>query len=514
MKIENLKTLIKEKTKNRKKNLITRPPTVVILGHVDSGKTTLLDFIRKTNVVDQESGGITQHIGAYQIQHQDKLINFIDTPGHEAFSAMRARGAHVADIAVLIIACDQGVKPQTKEAIQAVKKADIPMLVALNKIDLPHTLTRKVKQDLIDCKVQIEEFGGQIPCLEISAKQGQGINELLEMILLMAEMEELKYDPKKSAKGVIVESHLDPRRGPTVTALISEGTLKQNDVILAEDSFGKIKTLENINFHSLKKAAAAPVVITGLNHVPPVGANFKIVKSLLQANQLAQKNKTQALKRKPKTQILNLQPDQKTCNIILKVDVAGSGEAIQECLKVIPQKEVILRLLYSGVGNISESDVKLAAASRAQIFGFRVNIDPGAKNLARQQKIKIQIFKVIYELIENIRQVLTQLLSPKISEESLGKGKIIAIFKQDKRSMIVGAKITKGKIIQGAQMRVLRDKKIIGQGRIKELQFEKKKVAELQVGKNAGISLDGCVLIEKGDTIEVYRQTKEKKELV
>lgn len=498
------------KTTNHKRQTIPRPPTVVILGHVDSGKTTLLDFIRKSNVVGQESGGITQHIGAYQITYRGKIINFIDTPGHEAFSAMRSRGAKVADIAVLVVACDQGVKPQTKEAIAAITKAQIPMIVALNKMDLPHLIPQKVKKGLNDCKVMIEEFGGKIPCLEISAKTGQGLEDLLEMLILVGEMEELSYNPKQAAQGVVVESHLAPRRGPTATVLITDGQLSKNDVILAGGASGKIKTLEDANLKSIASSEPGPVVVTGFDEVPPVGANFKVVSSLKTAAEAAQKFQQ---RQKPLAPLLALQPDQKVLNLILKVDVAGSQEAIEQCLAVIPQKEVVLRILTAKVGNISETDVKLAQASKAQIFGFRVAIDPSAKNLAQQAKIKIKTFQIIYELVEIVRQTLEKLLSPEIKEETLGKGKVIAVFKQEKTSMILGAKMLQGKVNRGNKIKIWRDKKILGQGRVRELQFEKRKVSEVEKGKNAGILLEGCGQVQKGDILEFYQEVRGKKEL-
>jgi len=505
----------KKTLKNKK--LILKPPTVVILGHVDSGKTSLLDFIRQSNVVSTESGGITQHIGAYQIKHQDKIINFIDTPGHEAFSAMRTRGAKVADIAILVVACDQGVKPQTKEALKTIKEANIPFIVALNKIDLANALPQKTKKELSDSQVVLEEFGGQVPLVEISAKNGRGVDNLLEMIDLVAEMEDLTYDPSLQGQGIIIEAHLDPRRGPTITTLLNNGTLRSDDIIVAGSTYGKIKTLEDTGLKAIKSAAAQPVIITGLENVPAVGTDLKKVKSIAEARQIAQKYQAppkiiKKISTNADGSAQSIASDQ-TFNLILKVDVAGSQEAIEACLNNIPQQEINLNILRVLVGDINESDVKLAAATGAHIIGFRVKTDPPAQALANHKKIWIKTFQVIYELVEVIRKGMGQLLSPEIKEEILGQGRVIAIFKQEKNAIIFGAKIVQGKFLQGAKIKVWRDDQIIGQGRIKELQFEKKKVKELEKDKNAGIFLEGYANVIKGDKIEAYQETREKREL-
>ena len=507
--------MLKKSLKN--KTLIPKPPTVVILGHVDSGKTSLLDFIRQSNVASTESGGITQHIGAYQIKHQDKIINFIDTPGHEAFSAMRTRGAKVADIAILIVACDQGVKPQTKEALKAIREANIPFIVALNKIDVPGTFPQKTKKELSDCQVALEEFGGQVPLVEISAKNGQGVDSLLEMVNLITEIEDLTYDPSLPGQGIIIEAHLDPRRGPTITALINNGTLRSNDIIIAGNTYGKIKTMEDTNLKSIKLAAAQPVIITGLENVPAIGSNLKKVKTIAEARQITQQYQaipkiTQKINPNTEDSAQSIAPDQ-TFNLILKVDVAGSQEAIEACLNNIPQQEINLNILRVLVGDINESDVKLAMATGAHIIGFRVKTDPPAQALANHQKIWIKTFQVIYELVEVIRKGMSQLLSPEVKEEILGQGRVIAIFKQEKNAIIFGAKIIQGKFLQGIKIKIWRNDEIIGQGRIKELQFEKKKIKELKKDKNAGIFLEGFNNVTKGDKIEAYQEIREKREL-
>jgi len=494
-------------------NLKTRPPIVVVLGHVDHGKTTLLDYIRKSSVADGEAGGITQHIGAYQIEHQGKKITFIDTPGHEAFSQMRSRGAKVADIAILVVAAEEGVRPQTKEVISHIKAFKIPLVVAINKIDKPEANAAKVAGELAKEGIIVESQGGDVPSVNISAKNGQGVDELLEILLLVAEMEELKADPEKPASGVVIESYLDSRRGPTATLLVRDGVLKRGDVVLCGDSYGKIRILESFQGDSIKKAMPSmPAIIIGLNKVPTVGERFSVEESEESASAKA------AAKKEIKEKISidkRQEPDEggKALNIILKADVKGSLEAIEETLRNIKQEEVRINILKSEVGDIFESDIKLAYSSDAMIIGFRIKVPPFISNLAKRQKVKIRIFDVIYELVEEVRKGLAKLLEPEIVREDLGKLKAIAIFRREKSRMIVGGKVISGKIENKAMIDVVRNKEKIAKGRIIQLQCNKKDVAVVEKGKEAGILFEGEPVIKEGDILEAYREEKKQREL-
>jgi len=501
----------RKKESTHRDNLITRPPVVVILGHVDHGKTSILDYIHKTKVAEKESGGITQHIGAYQVEHQNKLITFIDTPGHEAFSAMRSRGAKVADIAILVVAAEEGIKPQTKEAIKHIKKTGLPAIIALNKIDKKEAQPEKVKQELADHKMIAESLGGQIPSISLSAKTGQGIDQLLEMINLIAEMEELKTEPDQRATGVIIESHRDRQRGATATLLVKEGILKSRDIIGTDSVIGKIKTMEGPGSQPIKEATAStPVIVTGFNEAPQVGEKFSVFESLDQAQARVDKK---AVKRKEEKEVFVFEPDKKILNVILKADVHGSLEAIKESLKSIPDDEVVLRILKSEVGEITESDIKLAESARAKIVGFRVKATSVIKELAQQKKVKISLFDVIYELIQGIRESLSKLLAPEIIKNVLGELKVLAIFKTDKDKQIIGGKVTKGLIKKNTLINVLRASKKIGRGKMLQLQKNKKDTDEVLKGQECGILFKGNAVVEKDDILEIFEEEKKKREI-
>lgn len=506
-----------EKTKQQKKDsLQTKPPVVVILGHVDHGKSTLLEAIKdfKIKITEKESGGITQHIGAYQVEFQNKMITFIDTPGHESFSAMRSRGAKVADIAVLVVAADEGVKPQTKEAISHIKKAGLAVVVALNKIDKKEAQPEKVKKQLAEEGLLVESVGGQIPSVNVSAKTGQGIDELLEVILLVAEIEELKADFSQPASGVVIESYQDSFQGPTATLLVQEGTLKLKDIILTESTFGSIKRMEDWQGNSIKEAkASSPVVIMGLEEVPQVGEKWKVVLDLGVAQEKSAKKAEQEKRKRIPAEILEISPDKKVLNLILKVDVFGSLEAIRESLQAIKSEEVILRILKAEVGDISESDLKLAESAQIKIIGFRVKISPFCRQLAEQKKIRVLIFEVIYDLIQAVRELISELLEPEIIRTDLAKAKVIALFKADKSGQIIGTKVLSGRVEKGCLVDVLRNDQKIGKGKVSQLQHEKKDVENLGAGKEAGIMFRGDVTIEKGDILEFYREERKKREL-
>jgi translation initiation factor IF-2 len=476
--------------------------------------TTILDFIRNTKISEKETGGITQHIGAYEVEHpspdsgQVRKITFIDTPGHEAFSAIRSRGAKVADIAILVVAADEGVKPQTKEAIYHIKKAGIPMIVALNKIDKPEANPEKVKRELAEQEVLVESFGGKVPCVEVSAKTGKGINDLLELILLVAEMENLKADFQKPAEGVIIEAYLDNLRGPTATLILSQGILKIGDILGTHSTFGKVKTLENFQGEPQKEAfPSMPVIVVGFEEVPQVGEKVKVFSTIEEAKKYLKKVE------RPSPEVVLIEEDKKVLNLILKTDVLGSLEAIEEILKNLPQEKVVIRILKGEVGEINESDVKLAQSAKAKILGFRVKINPLAKNLAEREKIKIKIFEVIYDLSQEIRALMAELLEPEIIKVSLGKVKILAIFRTEKDRQIIGGKVIEGEIKKGERVEVFHDEELVGKGKIINLQKDKKDVEKVIKGQECGIFYEGTVKIEEGDILEVFREEKRKGEL-
>ena len=502
-----------KKTKKKQNNLQSRPPVVVILGHVDHGKSSILEAIKdlKVKITEKEAGGITQHIGAYQIEHQGKKITFIDTPGHEAFSAMRSRGAKVADIAVLVVAAEEGVKPQTKEAITHIKKTGIPLIVALNKIDKKEAQPEKVKGELAKNDIVVESLNGQVPSINLSAKTGKGIDELLEMIILVAEMEELKSKADQPATGVVIESYQDPRRGATATLLVKEGVLENKDIVGTDSTSGRIKTMEDFQFQPLKKATGStPVIVTGFSQVPQVGEKFFVFNSLEEAQvRIAKK----AAKRKEEKEVFVFEPDKKVLNIILKADVRGSLEAIRESLKSIPTEEVILRILKTEVGEINESDIKLAEPAQAKIVGFRVKASSAIQELAQQRKVKISLFEIIYELIQGVRELLSRLLTPEVIKRDLGKLRVLALFRAEKDRQIIGGKVTKGQVKQGALIDVIRDDKKIGQGKIIQLQRNKKDIKEAAKDQECGISFKGTTSIEKGDVLEIYEEERKKREI-
>lgn len=495
-----------------------RAPVVVVLGHVDHGKTTLLDTIRKEHVASGESGGITQHIGAYQVSVNDKLITFLDTPGHEAFTAIRSRGAKVADVAVLVIAAEESVKPQTKEAIGIIKQAEIPLVVAINKIDKAGANVAKVKQDLAQADVLVEEWGGQVPVVEISAKTGQGVPELLDMILLVAELLELKEQIDVSAKGAIIESHKDPRRGYVATAIVQEGILRVGDWIVVGPTVGKIKSMEDFTGTALDAARPSqPVLITGWLEAPQVGAPFRTAPAKKSAEEMA----SEAAATPPpafdtfRTSEAESEGKQ-VLNVIFKSDVASSLEAIELSVGSIAHEQVAFRVLDSGVGNISEADVRTAAAKGAIIYAFRAPIDPAAVKLAERDGIRIRSFDVIYELIEAFRADLGELLPSETKRTVLGKLRVLAIFKTETRNIILGGKVVSGTIKKGSLVDLVRNEIPVRIGKITSLQQEKEDVTEVAQGVECGMRIDTSSFdgtIQEGDTLEFITEESVKSTL-
>ena len=479
---------------------------VVILGHIDHGKTSLLLAIRKIQFIAGKPGGmITQHIGAFEIERDGKKITFIDTPGHEAFSQMRSRGAKVADIAILVIDATQGVQAQTKEAISHARSAQIPIIVVLNKIDLPTTNPEKAKKELQKEGVLVEDFGGKVPLVKTSAKTGQGIEELLELVLLVAEMENLKTDILKPAEGVIIEAYLDSKRGATATLILNEGILKLGEVIATPSTLGKIKNLEDFQGKKIERAVPSqPVVVIGFEKVPKVGEEIKAFPDSEMAKKYLE------IKERKQPQVLEIKPEQKVLNLILKADVLGSIEAIEGVLKGLPQDKIVLRILKSEVGEINENDVELAKSSRALILGFRVKTNPIVKGLAQREKIKILNFEVIYDLVEEMRKLMEKISKPEILRIDLGKVKVLVDFWKEKNRQIVGGRIIEGEVKKGNLIEILRNNELIGRGKMINLQRNKKDIERATKGEEVGILYEGEKKIEVADTLIIYTEEKRK----
>lgn len=483
-------------TKNLKietKNLLERPPIVVVMGHVDHGKTTLLDYIRKTTVASREAGGITQSIGAYEIEHNGKKITFIDTPGHEAFSKMRARGAKVADLAILVVAADDGVKPQTKEVIQVLKQTETPFVVAINKIDKNNADPERVKQELMQADVLLEGFGGNVSWQAISAKTGEGVNELLDLILLTAEMENLTYNPEGETKGIIIEAKMDSRRGLTAVAIVRDGILKVGDEITTQSALGKVKILENFLGERVKGLVpSSPALILGFESLPQIGEEFYSGKVRLAEVKLVEIQDVAAIARLARS-ALTEEEKLSAINLMLKADVSGSLEAVAGVLKTIPD----VKIISESIGDITDGDVKAASSTGATIVGFKVKITKPAENLAKAQNVLIITSEIIYELVKILQDKAEALKKP----ESQGEIETLKVFSQKGRKQIIGGKVLSGKIKNKSELKIVRDDKEIGFGRLGNLQRQKQDVREVNVGEECGMLFESETTVEVGDRL-------------
>ena len=493
----------------RKEKLSVRPPVVTVMGHVDHGKTTLLDVIRKTNVTAHEAGAITQHIGAYQALVDGRKITFLDTPGHEAFTAMRARGAQVTDIVTLVVAADDGVMPQTVEAINHAKAAKVPIVVAINKIDKPDANPERVKQQLADLGLVIEEWGGDIVCVPISAKQGQGISDLLENLFLVADILELKADPDSAAEGVIIEAKLDKTKGPLATLLVQKGTLKRGDVVVAGGAWGKIKAMFDDKGKQVHKAEpSTPVEVLGLNEVAKSGDLFIVLPDEHEARSIVEKQKYPRPRPTLSLSALSSQISDgqiKELNIVLKTDVEGSIEPIKTSVERLGTEKTKARVIHAASGSITESDVLLASASKGIIIGFNTPTAPGATQLADVEAVGIHHYDVIYKLIEDVDKTLKGMLEPTYAEVLSGRAEVRAVFPRGKVGKVAGVYVTEGKVGRDAQVKILRQNKVIGESRVSSLKRFKEDVTEVSAGLECGLGIEGVVDFQIGDVIEFYR---------
>jgi translation initiation factor IF-2 len=514
-----IKKLLQEEEKSKLK---TRPPIISIMGHVDHGKTKILDYIRKTNVVDTEAGGITQHIGAYQVEKNGKQITFLDTPGHETFTSMRARGAKATDIAILVVAADEGVKPQTVESIHHAKEAGIPIIVAINKIDKPNANVDKVKGELTEFGLQSEDWGGKTIMVPCSAITGKGMDDLLEMILLVADMEDLKANPNRLAVGTVIESNLDKSLGPVATILINTGTLKVGDTIVVGTSLGRVKAMHDYKGRSLKKAPpSTPVRISGLAKVPQAGDILQAFKSEKIAKARAEELRKLMFEHEEKmsgsmverivTQIHT--GEMSFLKIVLKSDTKGSLEAIMQALQKIKSTDVGVKVIHFGVGNITDTDVIMASASQALLVGFHVSADIHVKRLAEKEHVDIKSYTIIYKLIEDIKAILSGMLEPEINLVELGEIEIKEIFLDKKKWVIAGGKVKKGKVQSKSMVRLKRNGEILFETELESLKHVKQDVTELDKGSECGIKIKTPVPVKEGDIAEVFKIEKTERKL-
>ncbi len=507
---------IREKRKSEGKGDV-RAPVVAVMGHVDHGKTSLLDAIRESEVVKGERGGITQHISAYQITHNKKPITFLDTPGHEAFAALREHGAQLTDLVIMVVAADDGVKPQTIEAIRFARKAGVKIIVAINKIDKEGADPNRVKQQLAEHELLVEGWGGDTVTVEVSAKTGQGIDQLLDMVLLVAEVEELKAVKNEPARGLIIESHMEHGLGAVAVALIEEGTLHDNEFVVAGTTYAKIRTLETTDGKPIKKAEPSmPVVITGFKQLPEFGDEFSAVKTEKQAREAAQNTKLERSGDSSKSdlsstdliRIINRTKELSELNVLVKADVQGSLVSVIDSLKSLDNEEVAVRVVGSGIGSVTENDIHLAHTSGAIVYGFNVAMSNDIKRIAGRDKVSVRLYGVIYELIDDAKVELSKLLAPEVVEQDLGQLIVKGVFKLTKTEIICGGEVTKGKLIAPALVKVIRGKETIAQAEATNLKRGPQDANEVIEGEMCGVSLKttGRIDLKEGDKLAFYTQ--------
>jgi len=527
-----LKSKLEEVLKQeKKKNLKPRPPIVVVMGHVDHGKSSILDVIRQSKIVEHEKGGITQHIGAYQVKKNNHLITFIDTPGHEAFQSMRARGGELADIAILVIAADDGVLPQTLESIKVIQQQNIPFVVAINKIDKPDADVEKVKKDLSKINLTPEDWGGKVICVPVSAKTKEGIEDLLETINIVSEMEKDKLvtNPKADVLGVVIESHLDSGLGPVASIIIYQGTLKKGDNIIIGQTYGHLRSIKDQLGNLVDVVEASlPVQIFGLKNLPQVGELLETIKDSHEFKKRIKKMVQTPIFEREKFAINYSQEKEKSeksikyINIILRTDVVGSLEAIAHDLKKLDHPEIKIKILKKGLGDLTEADVDLAKAAQAWLISFGTQINKAAKQLAYELNLRVNHYQVIYDLTEDIKEEMNKLLSPEISEEKIGKLEVIKVFQQTNKETILGGRVLEGKIVKDTIVRVWKSEiingekkepELIGEGKLTQLQISKKDVEEVKSGTECGIKFSGRVKIEVNDILEFYKEVKKQRKI-
>lgn len=508
--------------RSESKTSSVRPPVVAVMGHVDHGKTSLLDAILDLKVVSGEAGGITQHISAYQTKHNDRLITLLDTPGHEAFSALRQHGARLTDVVIIVVAADDGVKPQTLEAIKFAKDAKAKIIVALNKIDKPGADTNRAKQSLSEAGLMPEDWGGDTVVVEVSAKTKNGISELLDMVILLADIEELKADMEGRAEGIVIEAHISQGQGALVSALIEHGQLKRSDYLVAGSTYGKIRTLSDWKNQEIKSAGpSTPVRLTGFKELPQFGDHLSVTKTEKEARERAERAKSKKVSGKLNMTsndligLINKNAQIKEVPVIIKADVQGSLTSITDSLRMLENEELRLQVIGSGVGSITESDVQMAQTSSAIIYAFSVSVPTNVKKLAERESVIIREFNVIYELLDDAKDVLSALLEPEIVETEIGKLVVKGVFRTTKEEIICGGEVTKGKVVPKSRARVMRDKQCIAEVEVKSVQRQQQEAKEVFEGEMCGLQLKPLkkVVIEEGDKLEFYTREEVRRTL-
>ena len=497
--------------------LVARPPVVTVLGHVDHGKTSLLDSIKNSNVADQEVGGITQHIGAYQVESGGHPITFLDTPGHAAFTAIRARGARVTDIAVLVVAADDGIMPQTMEAINHAKAAEVPIVVAINKMDLPGADPERVKRQLSEQELLVEDWGGDIISVDVSAKTGEGIDNLLENLLLVAEIAELKADPGKAALGTVIEAKLDRKRGPSATVLVQDGTLKVGDYIVAGSAFGRVKAMNDYQGKQIHQVLpGTPAEILGFGSLPEAGDRFSVTTTERQARSAAEESAKAQGSRQGQTRALTLEEvvnqvdsdEVKELNLVVKADVQGSVEAVRGALEKLVDEDAKVRILHAGSGAVTESDILLASASEAIVISFSTGSEPSAERLADRMGVEIRHYEIIYQLTDDVEKALHGMLDPVYTDMIIGRSEVREVFEGRRGTQIAGCRVLEGRMLRNADVRVVRNGTIVEENTVTSLRHFRDEVNEMNAGTECGIVIQGFNDFQEGDILEVHRQER------